>query len=209
GFEFDYDFKIVNSPNYLRELIVEKNNINNKARLLSGYCWNWISEGKTDKTKYDISIKEHNFNMSWNLSNTTWAIDKDSIDQVGCIHTSQGLEFDYVGVIIGNDMRYDQEKIITDFTKRAKSDKSINGLKKRYKENKEAAVKLADQIIKNTYRTLMTRGQKGCYVYCIDEKLQEYLKDRLKRFYKPIEYSYTTQTINDKIKAAQYDHEYE
>ena len=56
---------------------------------------------------------------------------------------------------------------------------------------------------------LMTRGQKGCYVYCLDKELQEYFKERLKRFYKPIEYLYTTQTTTNKIKAAQYDHEYE
>jgi uncharacterized protein len=209
GFEFEYDFRIIDNPNHLRDLILEKNNINNKARLLAGYCWNWITEGKTDKNTFDISIKEHDFNMSWNLSNSTWAIDSDSIDQVGCIHTSQGLEFDYVGVIIGNDMRYAQEKIITDFTKRAKTDKSLNGIKKIYKNNNDEAMKIADQIIKNTYRTLMTRGQKGCYVYCVDQNLGEYLKERLKMFYKPFEYTYTTQTTSDRKIAAECDPEFE
>lgn len=131
--------------------------------------------------------------MSWNLSNTTWAIDNNSVDQVGCIHTSQGLEFDFIGVIIGNDMRYDGQRIITDFTKRAKTDKSLTGIKKMYKENRDHALQIADQIIKNTYRTLMSRGQKGCYVYCVDERLQDYLKERLNKFYKPVEYSSTTQ----------------
>jgi len=209
GFEFDYDFRIVNDPNYLRDLITEKNNIDNKARLLSGYCWDWVSEGKTDKNIFDISMKEQNFNMSWNLSNTTWAIDKNSVEQVGCIHTSQGLEFDFVGVIIGNDMRYDNERIVTDFTKRAKTDKSLNGIKKKYKEDKDEAIKIADQIIKNTYRTLMTRGQKGCYVYCVDKKLGEYLKERLKKFYKPIEYTYTSQSTNARNKAAECNSEFE
>lgn len=193
GFEFDYDFKVVDNPNELRALIEEKNKINNKARLVAGYCWNWISEGKTDSRIFDISIEKHNFNMSWNLSNTTWAIDNNSVDQVGCIHTSQGLEFDFIGVIIGNDMRYDGQRIITDFTKRAKTDKSLTGIKKMYKENRDHALQIADQIIKNTYRTLMSRGQKGCYVYCVDERLQDYLKERLNKFYKPVEYSSTTQ----------------
>lgn len=209
GFEFDYDFKIIDNPNQLRSLIVEKNGINNKARLLAGYCWEWNTEGKSDKNIFDISINELNFNMSWNLSNTTWAINKDSVDQVGCIHTSQGLEFDYVGVIIGNDLTYNGEKIVTDFSKRAKTDKSLNGIKKKYKEDKEQAVKIADEIIKNTYRTLMTRGQKGCYVYCVDEKLGEYFKDRIKKFYKPIEYTYTAQKITEKIKVAQNNPQYE
>lgn len=205
GFEFDYDFRIVDDPNYLRELIVEKNKINNKARLVAGYCWDWITDGKTDSNIFDISIEKHNFNMSWNLSNTTWAIDRDSVNQVGCIHTSQGLEFDYVGVIIGNDMRYEGERIITDFTKRAKTDKSLNGIKKMYKENKDDALKVADQIIKNTYRTLMSRGQKGCYVHCVDERLRDYLKERLNKFYRPIEYTHTTQVRN---KAAENEPDY-
>jgi uncharacterized protein len=68
--------------------------------------------------------------MAWNLGNTeTWAIDPESVNQIGCIHTSQGLEFDYVGVIIGDDIRYEDGKIITDFTKRANTDASIKGLK--------------------------------------------------------------------------------
>ena len=193
GFEFDYAFKVVDNPNELRAIIKEKNKFNNKARLVAGYCWNWISEGKTDSRIFDISIEKHNFHMSWNLSNTTWAIDNNSVDQVGCIHTSQGLEFDFVGVIIGNDMQYDGQRIITDFTKRAKTDKSLNGIKKMYKENRDHALQIADQIIKNTYRTLMSRGQKGCYVYCVDERLQDYLKERLKNFYKSVEYSSTPQ----------------
>lgn len=193
GFEFDYDFKVVDNPNELRALVEEKNKNNNKARLVAGYCWNWISGGKNDSRIFDISMERYNFHMSWNLSNTTWAIDDNSVDQVGCIHTSQGLEFDFVGVIIGNDMRYDGQRIITDFTKRAKTDKSLNGIKKMYKENRDHALQIADQIIKNTYRTLMSRGQKGCYVYCVDERLQDYLKERLKKFYKPVEYSFTPQ----------------
>lgn len=120
--------------------------------------------------------------MSWNLENTsTWAIDEDSVNQVGCIHTCQGLEFDYVGVIIGDDLRYENGMIITDFEKRAKTDQLLRGIKKLYKENPEKALKVADEIIKNTYKTLMTRGMKGCYVYCVDNELQEYFKRRLNK----------------------------
>ena len=205
GFEFDYDFRIVDNPNELRELIEEKNKINNKARVVAGYCWDWITAGKTNSSIFDISIEKYNFKMSWNLSNTTWAIDKDSVNQAGCIHTSQGLEFDYIGVIIGNDMRYDGERIITDFTKRARTDKSLNGTKKLYIKNKDNALKIADQIIKNTYRALMSRGQKGCYVYCVDERLQDYLRERLDKFYKPVEYTEMTKVRN---KAAEDEPEF-
>jgi uncharacterized protein len=112
--------------------------------------------------------------MAWNLGNTeTWAIDPESVNQVGCIHTSQGLEFDYVGVIIGDDIRYEDGKIITDITKRANTDASIKGLKSMLKTNPEKAKEIADEIIKNTYRTLLTRGQKGCYVFCANTNLQK------------------------------------
>lgn len=178
-FDFDYDIRICDSPEEVRELILEKNKINNKSRMVAGYCWNWIKEGKNNSDIHDIQIGD--FEMSWNLgSSSTWAIDPESVNEIGCIHTCQGLEFDYVGVIIGEDLRYD-DGIITDFTKRARTDQSLKGLKGLYKKNKEEALKIADRIIKNTYRTLLTRGQKGCYIYCVDKDLQEYLKKRLKK----------------------------
>lgn len=176
-FDCDYDIRICDTPDEVRQLILEKNKINNKSRMVAGYCWNWIKEGKNDSHIHDIQIDD--FEMSWNLgSSSTWAIDPESVNEIGCIHTCQGLEFDYVGVIIGEDMRYD-DGIITDFTKRARTDQSLKGIKGLYKKNKEEALNVADRIIKNTYRTLLTRGQKGCYIYCVDENLKSYLKERL------------------------------
>ena len=172
----DYDIRILDSPENMQDLIIERNRTShNRARILAGYCWNWNKEGKNDPNVYDIQIGD--FRISWNLKNTTtYAIDEDSIHEAGCIHTSQGLEFDYVGVIIGDDMRYENGHVITDFNKRARTDDSLKGIKKLYKENPELANKEADEIIKNTYRTLMTRGMKGCYVYCTDQRLAAYLK---------------------------------
>ena len=177
--DIDYDIRIVDSPNELRNLIVERNKTVNHSRILAGYCWAWLKSGQNDTNVHDIKIGD--FEMSWNLGNTsTFAIDEDSVNEVGCIHTSQGLEFDYAGVIIGDDMRYENGHIVTDFTKRASTDQSLKGIKKLYKENPEFALKEADEIIKNTYRTLMTRGMKGCYVYCTDTNLANYLRERLK-----------------------------
>lgn len=176
-----YDFRVLDDPNEVRRLIEEKNKINNKSRIVAGYCWNWISEGKNNSSIHDIQIPEYNFGMSWNLDNSpTWAIDSESVNEVGCIHTCQGLEFDYVGVIIGDDLRYENNHIVTDYTKRAKTDTSLNGIKKIAKEQgQEVANKIADNIIKNTYRTLMTRGMKGCYVYCTNKELARYLKNNI------------------------------
>lgn len=177
--DIDYDIRIVDSPSEVRDLIIERNRAHNQSRILAGYCWEWIKSGKNDSTVHDIKIGD--FEMSWNLGNTTtFAIDENSVNEIGCIHTSQGLEFDYAGVIIGDDMRYENGHIVTDFTKRAKTDQSLKGIKKLFKENSKLALKEADEIIKNTYRTLMTRGMKGCYVYCTDKKLADYLRECLK-----------------------------
>ena len=109
GFEGDYDFRIFDDPNAMYAAIKAKNEINNKSRVLAGYCWDWPKEGRTTSLVKDIQILEHNFGISWNLENsTTYAIDPDSINEAGCIHTTQGLEFEYVGVIIGDDLRYEK-----------------------------------------------------------------------------------------------------
>lgn len=181
GFDVDYDIQVIDDPNELFDLIVEKNS-NNKSRLLAGYCWNWNNEGenRNDSNHHDIVIEEYGFAKSWNLGNSkTYMIDKESINQVGCIHTSQGLELDYVGVIIGKDLRYVDGQVIADFTERAKTDQSIKGLKKLMKEDPLEGHRIENQIIKNTYRVLMSRGQKGCYIYCEDKALADYIKQRI------------------------------
>ena len=176
----DYDFRVLDNPAELRELIVEKNNINNRARLVAGYCWKWPS--KKDFNAYDIEFPEYDFRMKWNLTEdgSTWIISPKSVNEVGCIHTCQGLEVDYIGVIIGDDLIVRNGVVITDASKRASSDNSVKGYKKLMKENLEEAKVQLDLIIKNTYRTLMTRGMKGCYIYCTDEETREWFKNGIK-----------------------------
>lgn len=175
----DFDIRICDTPNEVRDLIVERNKTTNRARMLAGYCWNWEKSQANNSNYHDIKIGD--FEMSWNLEHgEPFAVADTSINEIGCIHTSQGLEFDYVGVIIGDDIRYENGEVITDFTKRAKTDNSLKGIKSLYKTNPEEAQKRADEIIRNTYRTLLTRGMKGCYIYCVDPELEQYLKDRLK-----------------------------
>ena len=177
--EFNYDIRVFKDPNEMRREIERKNLENNKSRLLAGYCWNWISSGKNRSDVYDIELPEFDFKMSWNLGSTdTWAIDEDSVGEIGCIHTCQGLEFDYVGVIIGEDLRYEDGRVITDYKKRAKTDSSLKGLNKFVGSEKE---KIADTIIRNTYRTLMSRGMKGCYIYCVDKDLEEFFSYRVSK----------------------------
>lgn len=174
GFDDDYELRIYDDPCKMREDLRDKNRINNKSRMVAGYCYEWKTKNSNDLSVFDIEL-ENDFRARWNFSTTTtWAIDVDSFDQVGCIHTSQGLEFDYVGVIIGKDLLYEDGHVVTDPSKRAKSDQSLKGLK----SNPDPS--LGDRIIRNTYKTLLTRGQKGCYIYCEDKALREYLKERIK-----------------------------
>lgn len=174
----DYDVRVFDDPEDMRKLIFEKNKKSNRARILAGYCWNWPKATRNDSNFHDIQIG--NFGISWNLDDgQAFAIGENSVNEAGCIHTTQGLEFDYVGVIMGDDIRYENCHVITDFTKRAKTDQSLRGIKKMYAEDPVNAKDLADEIIKNTYRTLMTRGMKGCYIYCTDPGMRKYIKSRL------------------------------
>lgn len=172
--DIDYEFQVFDDPTALRRVIVEKNRKANKARMVAGYCWPWLS--KKDKEAMDIVFPEYDFAAQWNLGDDgmLWAIADDSVEQVGCIHTCQGLEFDYVGVIIGDDFLIRDGRVVTDAAMRASQDSSVRGYKTLFKKQPDQARVQADQIIKNTYRTLMTRGQKGCFVYATDAETREY-----------------------------------
>jgi DUF2075 family protein len=179
--EASYDFKIFTNPSELYEEIRSKNKINNKSRMLAGYCWDWVS--KNDPKLDDISFPEFKFSAKWNLESrgSAWIIDPHSIEDIGCIHTSQGLELDYVGVIVGPDLKIIDGELVSDPAGRASTDVSLHGYKKEFKEDPISASAKADQIIRNTYRTLMTRGMKGCYIYCTDAEVAKYFQDRLSR----------------------------
>lgn len=176
----EYEFKVFDSPQALHDAIDEKNH-GNKARVVAGYCWPWLS--KKDSTAADIGIGD--YKRQWNLDQdgSLWIIAENSIEQVGCIHTCQGLEVDYIGVIIGPDLVVRDGKVVTSPDERDKHDKSIRGWKKMMKEQPTMAKKETDLIIKNTYRTLMTRGMKGCYLYCTDKETAKYFESRLRQHY--------------------------
>ncbi len=175
---FNFDFQVMDSPHDLRELVIEKNT-NNNARLVAGFCW--IRNGKNADNQDYLDIKIDDFGMSWNLKHgEPFAIRENAINEIGCIHNVQGLEFDYIGVIIGPDLKYREGKIITDCKERASTEKSLYGLYVLMKKDKTYYQNLADTIIRNTYRVLLTRGIKGCYVYSVDKELQKYLKKIIK-----------------------------
>ena len=162
-----FDFRIVDSPVELHELIREKNRINNKARVVAGYCWDWKSKKNPDA--WDIEFPDAGYQARWNLDKdgSLWIVAPDSVEEVGCIHTCQGLELDYVGVIIGPDLQW-IDGVPTVFPgERSSMDRTVRGYKRLLKEDPEGTRERLDLIVRNTYKTLMSRGMKGCYVHVV------------------------------------------
>lgn len=140
--------------------------------MLAGYAWKWTPEKENpDANVPDVDIPEFGFARPWNSRHDqySWAINDSGQHQVGCIHTSQGLEFDYIGVIIGRDLQYDPEthELVGDYNNYYDS----TG-KKGLKDNPDRLTK----YIKDIYRVLLSRGMKGCAVFCCDENLRAYFK---------------------------------
>lgn len=169
--KIEYDIKVFDDILDLKHTISEKNT-HNKARLISGDVFPWIS--MKDKSQIDIILGD--FQAQWNKTKA-FATDPKAVDEVGCIHTTQGMEFEYVGIIIGNDFIYKDGKIQTDYTKHPDSANEFKRPHQR-KINPEDSM-LIDTLIRNTYRVLLSRGQKGCYIYCMDHELNKYMKKRI------------------------------
>jgi len=173
-----FSFTLVDNPHDLYHAIKGKVEEGYKARMLAGFAWGWTkdTEGNRNGEVADVIIAEHDFRMPWNgrAISTTWAIHENGVEQIGCVHTSQGLEFDYVGVIIGNDLKYDPQtmQLYADYDE-YKDTMGKRGLK----NNKEQLTAL----IKNIYKVLISRGMKGCYLYCRDPHLRDYLAGQLGR----------------------------
>ncbi|WP_336517011.1 DUF2075 domain-containing protein [Pollutibacter soli] len=172
----DFEFRIVDDPNALKSEIDKKAQEGYKARMLAGYAWEWTpaNQGNANAQVEDVKIPEHQFQMPWNSRSvgTTWAVDAEGVDQIGCVHTSQGLEFDYVGIIIGKDLRYDAatRKYFTVWND-YKDAKGKQGLSKRPED--------LNKLVRQIYRILFTRGMKGCYVYFMNKEAEEVFKTRL------------------------------
>lgn len=171
----EFRFEVVDTATELHERIIALNAAANRARVVAGYCWDWKS--KKDPKAWDIEIPEQGYRRQWNLDRdgSLWIMAKESVQEVGCIHTCQGLEVDHVGVILGPDLVVRDGRFVTRPECRSKMDRSIRGWKKLVKERPEAMGRV-DRIIRNTYRTLMTRGMKGCLVTSTDAETREFLR---------------------------------
>jgi DUF2075 family protein len=173
-----FDVRLFDDPVSLHAAIRQANG-NNRARLVAGYCWNWVS--KKDPGLSDIVIPEHGYAARWNLASegNTWIISATGVEEVGCVHTCQGLEVDTIGVIIGPDLVMRDGELRVNPTARARSDKSLTGWRQALVMDPDATKQRVSRLIRNTYRTLMSRGMKSCWVFACDPELQAFLRQRL------------------------------
>jgi DUF2075 family protein len=167
----NYDFRVFDDPNLLREELKKKDLLLGKSRMIAGYTYDWKGN-RTDRNSPDYHIYlENGFKAKWNLElkgNYSYILDENSFEEVGCIYTIQGMDLNYAGVIIGPDLRFDGKTLVFDKTRNAKSDYT-SGIR-------TADDMLAKKLIRNTYNVLLTRGIYGTFVYCEDKALAKYLK---------------------------------
>lgn len=167
----EYDVKVFNDINKWYEAILEKINTTSNSRMLAGDVFDWIT--KDDDNLYDIEIGD--IKLKWN-KDTSFSAQENQKYRVGHIDSVQGLEFDYVGLIIGNDLIYNPitKKIETNYLMHPINAGHFrrHGRKNPLKED----LPMIDKIIRNTYNVLLKRGIKGCYIYCMDKNLSKYLK---------------------------------
>lgn len=160
----NYEFELFDSLGDMVDVIKEKENQIGLSRLVAGYSWPWAS--KKDNEAFDIEID--GVSLRWNSTNTDWINRKDSYKEVGCIHTTQGYDLNYAGIIFGKEIRYDKlnESIVID---------KANYFDRTGGQGIKDPEELKKYII-NIYRTMMLRGIRGTFVYACDPDLQEYLK---------------------------------
>jgi len=173
-----FDFQLYDSPQSLETAIRAKAEEGHSARMSAGFCWPW-SKPKSDGTLVDdVQIGE--YQRPWNAKSsagrlargipkeTLWAYQPEGIDQVGCVYTAQGFEFDYVGVIWGPDLRYSLEDNAWIGDREQSYDTVVKRSRDRFTD-----------LVKNTYRVLLSRGLKGCYVHFMDRETEQFVRTRM------------------------------
>ena len=180
-----YEFKIFDDVDEMVNNIKSKNNVYGLCRNIAGYAWKWNSKGKklpmhitkkevkemNDNNLYDIDINGHKY--IWNSQPVDWINSENSINEIGSIHTTQGFDLNYTGLIIGNELKYDdvENKIYID--------------RKEYYDVKGKADTSDEDLLKyilHIYITMCTRGMRGTYLYVCDPKLREYLSKYIDKY---------------------------
>jgi DUF2075 family protein len=176
----EFDFDVVDSPQELEALIRAKQAEGFSARLTAGFCWRWSAPRADGTLETDVQLD--GWSMPWNAKpdagklakgipkSNYWATDPTGIDQVGCVYTAQGFEFDYTGVIFGRDLVYRPRKGWI-----GQPEFSQDSIVRRSAKNPDEFTSL----LKNTYRVLLTRGLRGCHVFFEDEPTRDFVLSRI------------------------------
>lgn len=166
----DYDLRFFDDVHELRRAVLEKDHEVGLSRLVAGFAWPWAS--KNDPDAYDLEID--GLQLTWNRTATDWINSETSRDEVGSIHTVQGYDLNYAGVIIGSDLGYDEKSGQLVFHRENYHDK------KGKENNPRLGIVYSDEdlldYVKNIYRVLLTRGIRGTYVYVVDPALRAHLR---------------------------------
>lgn len=172
----DYEFVICDKPQDVQEMIESKiRNGYKNSKIVAGFAWEWNTKNNSlDDLVFNHDIVIGDWSIPWNYNDPKmlWSIRDDGILQAGCIHTCQGLEFDYCGVIIGNDLKINKNNELLGDYENYKDNAGKKGLKNNIEE--------LTKLIKNIYKVLLTRGQKGTYIYICDKDVREYFKKHIK-----------------------------
>jgi hypothetical protein len=175
-----FDFQIFSTPAALDAAIRQRINEGNSARMTAGFCWEWSDPNPDGTLVDDITIGD--FRRPWNAKPgrgrlatgipraPLWAYSAEGVNQVGCIYTAQGFEFDYVGVIFGTDLVYDFDRMEWVGRRENSCDPDV----------RRAGDSFVN-LVKSAYRVLMTRGMKGCYVCFLDKDTERYVRSRIER----------------------------
>lgn len=165
-----YDIQIFDSIEKMHDEIKKRNEEIGLARMVSGYYVKWIS--KTNEKLFDF--ENEGYKIKWNTKYENWLNSPEAINEIGCIHTIQGHDLNYVGVIIGDDLKYNP------------CEKKLYADKKNFYDDKAVPIKGSEneedyllKYVKNAYYVLLTRGIKGLYLYIKNPELEKYIREKL------------------------------
>jgi DUF2075 family protein len=175
-----FDFRIFDSPQEIYATLAEREAKKpNSARMIAGFCWPW-SKTLDANGQLVKDVKIGSFAMPWETHGDItrppqgyvkwyeWAYRPEGFKQVGCIYTAQGFEFDYVGVIVGDDLR-----------PAAAGEKLVGNIDATEDPTLRRGAASFERHVKNIYRTLLTRGMRGCYVYFVNKDTERFFKERI------------------------------
>lgn len=169
----EFEIKVFKNPNEMIKRIKQLDKKMGLCRNVAGYDWEWKSKNKSDEEIRKNDLYDFDFDGEkyiWNSKKEGWILLKNAVNEIGCVHTVQGYDLNYVGVIIGQDLSYNKEKNMIEVHINELKDSNVK------KGTDEETVQ---KYIINTYKILLERGIKGCFIYACNENMQKYLEEHI------------------------------